>query len=341
MIKYLKRFVFDRLGHMVKEIFSRIIEAIEEKVIDKEIDLDKNNFIEIKKEQFGNKIAFIDGGQAELLKAVNFSLQFIRTTALIFKDNRKVDSSLNEFFVLAYADNNEYKTEIFQLKGDAIDNMSIDSLDSSIREGNERASVSKIGNIVRRFAELKLAKQMIEKLEKEDIVVLDGSLKCMVKGEDNYMQELFQKAEESGIIVASLAKTSKILAENGSCIASQLSKLADSKNEWYYYLNDEGNLSISMVKLNKSSNHVFEFNIFNKQKELAESVLGLLANNSNDAVFPGYPYGLMQADKFARVSNQERDYLLTSFKANAGKRWNKLKQSVNVLNAHEILDTIS
>ena len=82
------------------EIFSRIIDSIEKKVLDKEIKLNKDNFKEIKKQETGKKVAFIDGGQAELLKAVNFSLQLIRTAVLIFKNNKKIHTKINEFFVL-------------------------------------------------------------------------------------------------------------------------------------------------------------------------------------------------------------------------------------------------
>ena len=316
---------------MVKEIFSKIIEAIDDKILDKEIGLDKNGFIEIKKRQGDKKIAFVDGGNAELLKAVNFSLQLVRTAALIFQNNKKVESIVNEFFVLAYADGDEYKTELFPLKGETIAGIVINSFDATIREGNERASVSKVGGIIRRFAELKLAEKAAGKA---DVVVLDGSLKCMVKGEEEYMQGLLNKATTSGIIVASLAKTSKILSKDGGCIASQLDKLAGTRERWYYEL-EQG---VGIAKFNKSSNHVFEFNI--KQNEKATEVLSLLAVNSNDAVFPGYPYGLLQVDKAARVTNDERDYWLTMFKANAGKRWHELKANVNVFNAHEILDNI-
>ena len=78
-----------------------------------------------------------------------------------------------------------------------------------------------------------------------------------------------------------------------------------------------------------------------KQKEKMQDVLGELAGQANDAVFPGYPYGLILTDKFARVSNEEREYLLTIFQAKSGKLWNKIKKQLSVINAHSILDHIS
>ena len=65
-----------------------------------------------------------------------------------------------------------------------------------------------------------------------------------------------------------------------------------------------------------------------------------MANNCNDSVFIGYPYGLIEADKNARVSNNEKNMLLTLFSAKFGKDWEKIKESLSNLDAHEILDSI-
>ncbi|MBR9691707.1 hypothetical protein GOV06_02880 [Candidatus Woesearchaeota archaeon] len=313
---------------MVKEIFSRIIESIERKVFDKENDIDESRFIDVKKVDCG-RMAFIDGGQAELLKANNFSLQFIRTAALIFGSNQKKESIVNEFFVLISICGEEYETEIFAVKGECVDEIKINSFDETIKEGKERASISKVGGIVRRFAELELAKQIVGKSE---VVVLDGSLKSMVKGEKEKIEELFRKGEEKGVVISGLAKTSRMI-KDGECI---LSKLAGKEGEWYYRIRP----GVGAVRLNKQSRYIFEFNINMNQEDKTNEVLGGLAANSNDNVFPGYPYGLIMVDKLARVSNEGKDYLLTLFKANAGKKWGKLKTNLNVLNAHEILDNI-
>ena len=106
----------------------------------------------------------------------------------------------------------------------------MNSFDASIREGNERASVSKIGGIVRRFAELEMAKKMISGLDKWDFIILDGSLKPMVSGEEEKIEELFSIADEKGVIVSGLAKTSRNM-ENGSCVASSLDKNAEGRGE--------------------------------------------------------------------------------------------------------------
>jgi hypothetical protein len=328
----------------MKDLLAKIVNFVESRINTKESLADKGNFAEINSRISGNKIAFIDGGQAELLKSADFSLQFIRAAAVIYANNKKISSFLNEFFLLVYAEGADkqiyYKTEIFQAKGTAIESFSMHSFDSSIKEGNERAEISKIGSIARRFAELKLAKEVAGKLDKNDVIVLDGSLKCTVKGENERMQEIAESTGKKGIILSSVAKTSRILSETGDCPISQLN-LAGEKKEWHYNIGKETNYIIEAVKLNKSSSYVFEFNILNEQKEQMDNVLGILASNSNDAVFPGYPYGLIMADKLARVSNSEKDYLLTLLKAKFGRRWKDVEASLNVMNGHDVLDRIS
>lgn len=311
---------------MNKEIVNKVLDRINEKISDKECNFSKENFKLINAVKSDKKIVFVDGGQAELIKAVDFSLQFIRVVGLVFQNGEKIETKMNEFFVLINSvEENEdirYETEMFSVKGDLIDNISLNSLDVSIRKGKERGEISEMGNIIRRFSELRLAKEMCD----NDIVVIDGNLRAMVKGEQEYLDEL-----DKGV-VCGLAKTSRLFMEKGGCLLSSLNE-AGGEEAWYYPLKER-----SVVKLHKSSEYVFEFNINKLEKQ--EEVLSTLAGCSNDAVFPGYPYGLLMVDKIARVSNQEKNFLLTLFKARAGKDWKKITFSVNSLNSHDVLDNV-
>ena len=196
---------------MRSEIVSKIIDSLNEKIVDKEFIIDKNEFHKINKEESDKKIVFIDGGQAELLKAVNFSLQLIRTAAVFFKNNKKIDNKMNEFFILISAKNDDekivYETEIFPVRGKAIDKISFYSNDPTIGEGVERAEISKIGDIARRFSEIKSAEEIIDDLEEGDIIVLDGSLKTLVTNEKEKMERLYNRALNKGVIINSLFPT--------------------------------------------------------------------------------------------------------------------------------------
>ena len=96
-----------------------------------------------------------------------------------------------------------------------------------------------------------------------------------------------------------------------------------------------------IVKLNKNSRYIFKLEIFNKNKYEINEIMSILKNNSKDPVFLGYPYGLIEADQFARISNKEKDYLKTIFLAKLGKDNDKIAQYLNTLNAHNVLDSIA
>ena len=66
----------------------------------------------------------------------------------------------------------------------------------------------------------------------------------------------------------------------------------------------------------------------------------MIAFNAKDPVFLGYPYGLIEADKFARCQENEKDYLKTRFIQKTTKDYKKIKQILNTNKAHDLLDNI-
>ncbi|MBW2993176.1 DNA double-strand break repair nuclease NurA, partial [Candidatus Woesearchaeota archaeon] len=288
----------------MRRAISKIINALDSRIIKEQTEI-KDTHKEIIPKEHNKQIAFIDGGNAELLKSSSFSLQIIRISAVILKNNKKTYYGKKEFFTLTYEKENKYSTEMFPVK----DNMKLsisdfNQFDITIKQGMQKADISTIGNIIRRFAELKTAEEITEKLNKEDLIILDGSLKCIITDEEKYMDSLLNKANERSITVCALAKTS------------------DNKMIPNISLNNPSFLpaeEMFIVKLNKSGKYYFQFET--NKKEKIEEILEQLAKNCSDAVFPGYPYGLILADKFARISNKEKEYLLTVFQAKAGKTW--------------------
>ncbi|MBW2978068.1 DNA double-strand break repair nuclease NurA [Candidatus Woesearchaeota archaeon] len=322
------------------EVISEVISSLNKKVGNKNnLKLPKDDFIKINKIDSDKKIAFVDGGNSELLKANNFSLQMIRVFGVIFQNNKKIKSLKNEFFLLAHSksegDKINYGVEIFQIKGDRLVNendLVFDSFDETIKEGINRAEISKIGEVGRRFAELSFAKIVCDELNKGDILILDGNLRISYKNENNYLNKL----KEKDVFVCGLAKSSQIFSKNGDCLIGDLGVIGNDINyPWYFKVKD----NLFAVKLNKNSKYIFEFEIVNAFK--INEVLGCLISNCNDAVFPGYPYGLIVADEFARISNKEKEYLINLFKVKAGKNWKEIEKYLNSVNSHAILDKIS
>ena len=309
----------------------------------KPIKLSKDNFHEIKETKTNQKIAFIDGGNSEILAASNFSLQLIRVYYTIYQYNKRISSKKHEFYVLINSVNEEYQTQIFPINYD-FNNLAFNSFDSTLKQGNNKIKPSKIGEIIRKLAEIKIAEELIDILTDKDIIVRDGDLKSSATYEKEYFENLYKKALEKNITVTALSKTSELFTETGNSLLAAINEIAP-ENEWYYHplveITDENHKSdLYIVKLNKNSKYIFKFEVFKNNSYDISDILTLLKNNSVDPVFLGYPYGLIEADKFARVANNEINTLKLQFLTKAGEKAKLIKQYLNTKNAHDILDNI-
>ncbi|MFH0701258.1 MAG: hypothetical protein V2A62_02365 [Candidatus Woesearchaeota archaeon] len=319
---------------MISQISAEIKQVLssfpsEDQIIfnNKQIKVDKSNFLEIANNYSNQTIAFIDGGQAEILSAGNFCLSFIRVFAQIFKENKKLESEKREFYLFTKAkwinyngkEDLFYESKIFTVWGNRLiheNDLLLSSTDQTIKSGIERASISKISNIARRFAELSLAAELQHKV---DFVVLDGTLEKTFTNEEKYLSKLNEK-------VSALAKTSSLFTVQGNSPVILLNKLS-SGGCWKYLIDGTS----YFVKLNEHSKYVFRF-------EGNPEVLPNLIQNSTDALFLGYPYGLILTDKMARVSNEEKNSLKMNFLLKAENR--AIAEYLSSSNAHDILDSL-
>ncbi len=312
---------------------------------------DKDNFHHIEKTNTNNKIAFVDGGSAEIIKSANFSLSIIRVYYSVFQDNKRIKSNKKEFYAFTNAidKDNEifYNTEIISRENIVPDrnDLLINSFDETIKQGITRANISNVSNLVRRFSELRTAADIIDNLGKDDIIVLDGSLQCTFTNEKKYMDNLYKKASEKGIIIAGLSKTTTLMTDRGNSINNALNKY-DVKGKWYYnpvaeIKSDGHKADISFARMHEKSRHIFRFEIYKEQKEKLKEAISLLADNCKDPVFLGYPYGLIEADRNARISNNEKGMLRTFFSVKFGKDWEKIEETLTSVDAHEVLDRLS
>lgn len=339
----------------MKELINEIIERLEDSIETSEDDyidmpkyetvkINKENFNEIKKVKTQKKIMFVDGGNAEIIRASNFSLQFVRVYYNIFKDNKKIKGKKYEFFVLVRAVNKDglvYECDFFNLNDLKInkDDFSFDSFDKSLRQGEHRVSVSKIGEIARRFLELEVCNIALNELEKDDILVMDRDLEVDVTNEEKYFNRLYENASKNGVIISGLSKTTNLLTKKGNSVNALLNSLKEGM--WYYWpLVEVKDFNVYFVKLHEKARYCFRFDVSKKVGYDINEVLSLLVENSKDPVFLGYPYGLIDADRFARVGNNERVYLRTMFIAKFGKKWEKIRRYETSLDAHNVLDNI-
>lgn len=285
------------------------------------IEINPQYFESIPENTSSKSIAFIDGGQAEILAAANFSLSFIRVGALVYKDHKKIQDYKHEFYLLTTAKYEHediiYEAMIFPLQAEKIidqQDLTLSSTDSSIKTNTERASITQISNIARRFAELAVAAKI-----NADIIVLDGILEPSYRNEEKYLARL-------PLQICALAKSSSLFTASGNSPLVLLNKLSTASC-WSYHLEDEN----YFVKLHQKAKHVFRFT---GDKDF----LPHLVENSKDAIFLGYPYGLIAIDKLARVSNEEKRSLRMNFLLKAENK--DILEYLSSTNAHDILDNL-
>lgn len=344
---------------MLDQAVREILDSIGEKLISEESypkfsgdgymahKIEAKNFHEISQSISGKKIAFIDGGNAEIIGSANFSMNLIRAAIAIYRNNRKITAKKSEIlaFVKAVNENNEihFKSTFFNANNDMeMGEISFSSFDRTLMLGVNRAEISSVANAIRRLAELKMARYASDS-KLADIIVLDGNLQCTFTNEGSYMNDLQNSCRKNDVVLSGLSKTTSLFTENGNLLSAVLSRLGNYTSWSYYPIVDIKNQShkaeMFFVKLHDKSKHAFRFEIFNEQKEEAEQVINEIASNCCDPIFLGYPYGLVEADRIARISNQEKESLKTMLLVKLRNK--NIEKYLNAVNAHEILDRIS
>ncbi|MDE0266947.1 MAG: hypothetical protein OXK17_08025 [Thaumarchaeota archaeon] len=176
---------------------------------------------------------------------------------------------------------------------------------------------SPLASLARRLAEIRLATRIAsDELGPGDILVLDGSLQTSLDVERQYACRLYDTAARRGVIVCGLAKTTRLLTESGEPLLARASEIAAKAghDRWYVPVAEgmfgDGLTSMLAAKLHPRSRFVFRIDVLCRQfRDMDDAqrnaVFWSLAANSGDAAAPGYPYGLIDADKHAQVRRRE------------------------------------
>lgn len=288
--------------------------------------LDKKNFHNIPMISDMRNMWFVDGGSSILFEGAGFALGMIKVVAVLYDQNKRKDIKKIEFYILINYDAERLNVKTYPET--VFSGLSFDPEDESLRNGLEKASCSRIINVIRKYAELDLASK------NSALTIIDGTLEARYPGEDKYIGQL-------GDNVFALSKSCSLTTNTGCPITKRLYDMHDGA--WHYYPivqndNKKHDADIYFIKLNDHSKHVFRFEA--KKDVDASSVIQALAANSTDPVFLGYPYGLIDVDSIARISKQENMMMQTKFSVLLGKDWNEFSKSLNSMNAHDILDHI-
>jgi len=318
------------------------------------------------------RLAFIDGGNMEILRAPNFSVSLVRVYYNIFDGRnervapRKVPPRM-EFFVTAFAsmvDGKMYYSGILHPMDDSQvdylpsgEHLMVDSMDRSIAMGGFRADISIMGQLSRRAAEWSLAGHVMrEELDKGDLLVRDGTLQTAVMNERYYAKPAYDAADGKGVLLSGLAKTSTLFTTTGLSLLAAVHKMAQDNglkdSAWYYNPLAENHhpdhpAEMYVTKLHPGSKYVFRFELYKPQaeamgKEQLDGLFRRLGRNSSDMSFVGYPYGLVEADSSARVHYTDSDWLKSMVNMTFSNMdcYDKICRHLQATNAHDVLDSI-
>jgi len=280
-------------------------------------------------------VYFIDGGNQEIISDNSFCISFNKIAYAEFDHIKKKVGSKDFWSSVILKKDMKYEASFI----DKI--FEFDAYDPRLESSGNRVSPSKISNIIRKIGELMLAKSLCDSAN-SSVIVLDGILLSNHEILKKYFDELYNSAKKNNNIVCSVSKTSNLVTTTGK----SLSGILGSKNKHLFSVKvarsrfDEHDATIYLLRLHDRSDYVFRFEIGRAWEKDAEKVIGVLADNSRDPVFLGYPYGLVIADELARVSNNEVEFMRTKFSVELSKKDKDLAKTLFKKNPHGVLDNI-
>lgn len=298
-----------------------------------------SNFHDVVAEKSSKKLLFVDGGNSVLFESAEFCIAFIRVGGIVYSHNKRVNRKSQEFYLFVKENKGKYSVNTYPET--SFNKMIFDPEDESLRSGLEKCNVARIVSVIRRFAEIEYATAHCKDV---DYIIMDGTLEARYPFEDKCLTKLCSFCK-----TASLSKTCTLTTKNGLSVTKKLLDLGnnaiDENRMWYYYPivtnnNPKHDAEMYFVKLNNKTNYVFRFEVQKKFIGDVSELFSILASNSNDPIFLGYPYGLIDVDQYVRVSDDESRLLQTRLSVKLGKDWNELSKHINSTNAHSILDKI-
>ncbi|KAF6247184.1 hypothetical protein C6990_05790 [Nitrosopumilus sp. b3] len=325
-----------------------------------------SEFVEIKSTDAPRKIAFVDGGDGPLEESPNFLITINRVYFSLFQGKNRIKPKENprvQFFSSVTSniqtENGKkivsYDTKLFPHTTEDKKYLPAESDLTSNTESTTVLQGSRLNSLGRRFAEWQLAIHVVEsELEKGDMIVMDGSLQTNFKNELKYANRLYDLAISKGVIVCGLAKTSRLITESGHPLLARVAEIAEDVpfGKWYVKVAEEVSGDdrgfMLAVKFHEKSRYVFRFEILREQfssmsPDELNSVLASLVENSQDVAMIGYPYGAIDADRFAQVRRDELG-MYQGFILSEKLRdpiWKRLQKYSASLSAHDTLNGVT
>ena len=361
----------DPLRSLIDELGSTLTQTDHSDVVlnngkGKQYPIKPSEFEEIKPINNPRKIAFVDGGDGPLDDSPNYLITINRVYYSLFQGKKRIKPKKNprlQFYACVTSQIQDgkngksvsYTTKLYP--HDSEDRKYLPD-DDDLTSNTESTSVlqgARLNSLSRRFAEWQLAIHVVgTELEKGDMLIMDGSLQTSYKNETKYANKLYELAQQKGVIVCGLAKTSRLITESGDPLLSRVAEIAEEVNHdrWYIKIAEEVSSDdkgfMLAAKFHPNSPYVFRFEILRDQfqklsNDELNSILGSVAENAQDVAMLGYPYGAIDADRFAQVRRDELNMYQGFIMSEKLKRpeWKRLQKYSSSLTAHDTLNGVT
>jgi hypothetical protein len=239
-----------------------------------------------------------------LFQAPNFIIAKLRVGYCVFDGKKKLEEKREDYDLFCY-DKKGWKAklneEVFEITR------------SSISE-NGRENAEKIPQLIRRLLEIRKAKEL-----ESDYVVLDGTL------DGTFEKEELETLPEN---VLGLCKTNSVRTTKGNSYTNLLNKLNKGT-----FIAKNIVPKVSFVRLHRGPY------IFRIDGVITNDLLYWLSVHAKDPQLRGYPYGLIVADRIARIPDYETKAMkLRLFSSLSKEEAKEFRELLSGKDIHEFLD---
>ena len=341
----------------------------------KKYTISMDTFAEIPNADEPRKIAFVDGGNTLLAEAPAFLIGMNRVYYSLFRGDERQRPALRpriEFFsclttgtaagraagTLATT-RDLYSVMLFAHRAGDRSRLPPDANLGITAEDVKRRGASRAGllGVPRKMAEWAVADSVVaNELAAGDVLVMDGTLQSGSGRESDFAAKVYKRAVRKGVVMCGLAKTTTLTtADNRPLVhrASEVAKAAGlGAKRWFVRIgerataNDMGYTFIA--KLHEKSRYAFRLGVLAEQywtmgRDEVESVLASMAANSRDIAMPGYPYGAIDADRFAKVRMREASMYRNMLDAELMRRPGgaDIAAQIRTMSAHQVLNRVT
>lgn len=282
---------------------------------------------------------FADGGNSEIATTELILISKLRiATVRIYNKKRESERINNAIVAIKLI---KHKISVSFIKGDdflGFKDLEIDS--ESLKEETEYVDPKKstIDQIRRTFEFKAMLSYARENNIKHAIFISDGSIIPTNNMDKKAVNNLITYTKENNCALIGISKSTQMQTTAQRSLA-ELVNIRSEKNKMFYFgpvaqYTNENEITIGFAKLHPRSDNIFRID-FAGDKDKIKKILEGIAKISMEPTFLGYPYGLIIADRLARVNNEEINFLRTKLESMLD---DKEKRIILRRNSHSFLD---